>query len=163
MYQGYPLDTGTSHFESFVAAHGGAIFDGDADSYIFESATRSWPRWSLFTRMLENDCAYLYRRALSKHGRFRHRPHALRRRQLGWHSLSSQGTLVTAEMTDKWVVTAFPGAEGVGATIQLYVPSQVILTGDAGSRTGHLALRQVPGGGRGAIGLVRRYRLLQHP
>jgi len=31
-------------------------------------------------------------------------------------------------MTDEWVITAFPGAEGVGATIQLFVPSQAILT-----------------------------------
>ncbi|MCY3780714.1 MAG: hypothetical protein OXG78_10430, partial [Chloroflexi bacterium] len=33
-----------------------------------------------------------------------------------------------AEMTDEWVVTSFPGAEDVGRTIQLFVPSQAILT-----------------------------------
>ena len=126
MYQGYPLDTGTSHFESFVAAHGGAIFDGDADAYIFESA-EVLAALELFTRMLENDCAYLYAERYQNTGDF----------AIGitpFAAGSSAGIpfvtwdAATAEVTDEWVVTAFPGAEGVGATIQLYVPSQAILT-----------------------------------
>ncbi len=126
MYQGYPLDTGTSHFESFVAAHGGAIFDGDADSYIFESA-EVLAALELFTRMLENDCAYLFAERYQNTGDF----------AIGltpFAAGSSAGIpfitwdAATAEMTDEWVVSAFPGAEGVGATIQLFVPSQAILT-----------------------------------
>lgn len=126
MYQGYPLDTGTSHFESFVAAHGGAIFDGEADAYIFESA-EVLAALELFTRMLENDCAYLYAERYQNTGDF----------AVGitpFAAGSSAGIpfitwdAATAEMTDEWVVGAFPGAEGVGATIQLYVPSQAILT-----------------------------------
>ena len=126
MYQGYPLDTGTSHFESFIAAHGGAIYDSDADAYIFESA-EVVAALELFTRMLENDCAYLFAERYQNTGDF----------AIGltpFAAGSSAGIpfitwdAATAEMTDEWVVTAFPGAEGVGATIQLFVPSQAILT-----------------------------------
>ena len=125
-YQGYPLDTGTSHFESFVAAHGGAIFDSGAGEYIFESDAVA-TAMELFTRMLENDCAYLFAERYQNTGDF----------SLGitpFAAGSSAGIpfvtwdAATAEMTDEWVVTAFPGAEGVGATIQLFVPSQAILT-----------------------------------
>ena len=125
-YQGYPLDTGTSHFESFVAAHGGAIFDSDAGEYIFESDAVA-TTMELFTRMLENNCAYLFAERYQNTGDF----------SLGitpFAAGSSAGIpfvtwdAATAEMTDEWVVTAFPGAEGVGATIQLFVPSQAILT-----------------------------------
>ncbi|MCY3914453.1 MAG: extracellular solute-binding protein [Chloroflexi bacterium] len=127
MYQGYPLDTGTSHFESFVAAHGGAIYDGAADSYIFESA-EVVAALELFTRMLENNCAYLFAERYQNTGDF----------AIGitpFAAGSSAGIpfitwdAATAEMTDEWVVTAFPGAEGVGDIIQLFVPSQAILTG----------------------------------
>ena len=127
MYQGYPMDTGTSHFESFVAAHGGAIYDGDADSYIFES-DEVVAAMELFTRMLENNCAYLFAERYQNTGDF----------SIGitpFAAGSSAGIpfitwdAATAEMTDEWVVTAFPGAEDVGATIQLFVPSQAILTG----------------------------------
>ena len=125
-YQGYPLDTGTSHFESFVAAHGGAIFDSDAGEYIFESDAVA-TTMELFTRMLENNCAYLFAERYQNTGDF----------SLGitpFAAGSSAGIpfvtwdAATAEMTDEWVVTAFPGAEDVGATIQLFVPSQAILT-----------------------------------
>lgn len=125
-YQGYPMDTGTSHFESFVAAHGGAIFDSEAGEYIFESDAVA-TTMELFTRMLENDCAYLFAERYQNTGDF----------SLGitpFAAGSSAGIpfvtwdAATAEMTDEWVVTAFPGAEGVGATIQLFVPSQAILT-----------------------------------
>lgn len=125
-YQGYPLDTGTSHFESFVAAHGGAIFDSEAGEYIFESDAVA-TTMELFTRMLENNCAYLFAERYQNTGDF----------SLGitpFAAGSSAGIpfvtwdAATAEMTDEWVVTAFPGAEGVGATIQLFVPSQAILT-----------------------------------
>lgn len=127
MYQGYPLDTGTSHFESFVAAHGGVIYDGAADSYIFESA-EVVAALELFTRMLENNCAYLFAERYQNTGDF----------AIGitpFAAGSSAGIpfitwdAATAEMTDEWVVTAFPGAEGVGDIIQLFVPSQAILTG----------------------------------
>ncbi len=126
MYQGYPLDTGISHFESFVAAHGGAIYDGAADAYIFESA-EVVAAMELFTRMLENDCAYLFAERYQNTGDF----------AIGvtpFAAGSSAGIpfitwdAATAEMTDEWVVTAFPGGEGVGPTIQLFVPSQAILT-----------------------------------
>jgi multiple sugar transport system substrate-binding protein/sn-glycerol 3-phosphate transport system substrate-binding protein len=126
MYQGYPLDTGTSHFESFVAAHGGAIFDGEAGDYIFESEAVV-DTMELFARMLENNCAYLFAERYQNTGDF----------AIGitpFAAGSSAGIpfitwdAATAEMTDAWVVTAFPGAEGVGATIQLFVPSQAILT-----------------------------------
>lgn len=126
MYQGYPLDTGTSHFESFVAAHGGAIYDGEMDSYIFDS-DEVVATMELFTRMLENNCAYLFAERYQNTGDF----------AIGitpFAAGSSAGIpfitwdAATAEMTDAWVVTAFPGAEGVGATIQLFVPSQAILT-----------------------------------
>ncbi|MCY3832998.1 MAG: extracellular solute-binding protein [Chloroflexi bacterium] len=126
LYQGYPLDTGTSHFESFVAAHGGAIFDGEMDSYIFGS-DEVVAALELFTRMLENNCAYLYAERYQNTGDF----------SIGitpFAAGSSAGIpfitwdAATAEMTDEWVVTAFPGAEGVGSTIQLFVPSQAILT-----------------------------------
>ena len=126
MYQGYPLDTGTSHFESFVAAHGGAIYDGAADAYSFES-DEVVAAMELFTRMLENDCAYLFAERYQNTGDF----------AIGitpFAAGSSAGIpfitwdAETAEMTDEWVVTAFPGADGVGATIQLFVPSQAILT-----------------------------------
>ncbi len=127
MYQGYPLDTGTSHFESFIAAHGGAIFDGEADAYTFDSP-EVLAALELFTRMLENDCAYLFAERYQNTGDF----------AIGitpFAAGSSAGIpfvtwdAATAEMTDEWVVTAFPGADGVGPTIQLFVPSQAILTG----------------------------------
>ncbi len=126
MYQGYPLDTGTSHFESFVAAYGGAIFDAEAGAYTFESDAVV-AAMELFTRMLENDCAYLFAERYQNTGDF----------SIGvtpFAAGSSAGipfiTLdaATAEMTDEWAVTAFPGAEGAGRTIQLFVPSQAILT-----------------------------------
>ena len=126
MYQGYPLDTGTSHFESFVAAHGGAIFDGEMDSYIFGSE-EVVAALELFTRLLENNCAYLFAERYQNTGDF----------SIGitpFAAGSSAGIpfitwdAATAEMTDEWVVTAFPGADGVGSTIQLFVPSQAILT-----------------------------------
>ena len=126
-YEGYPLDTGTSHFESFVAAHGGAIFDSDAGEYIFESDEVA-AAMEMFTRMLENDCAYLFAERYQNTGDF----------SIGitpFAAGSSAGIpfitwdAATAEMTDEWVATAFPGAEGVGDTIQLFVPSQAILTG----------------------------------
>ena len=126
MYQGYPLGTGTSHFESFVAAYGGAIYDGEMDSYIF-SSDEVVAALELFTRMLENNCAYLYAERYQNTGDF----------SIGitpFAAGSSAGIpfitwdAATAEMTDEWVVTAFPGADGVGSTIQLFVPSQAILT-----------------------------------
>ncbi|MYE27178.1 MAG: extracellular solute-binding protein [Chloroflexi bacterium] len=126
MYQGYPLDTGTSHFESFVAAHGGAIYSGEVDSYIFES-DEVVSALELFTRMLENNCAYLFAERYQNTGDF----------AVGltpFAAGSSAGIpfitwdAATAEMTDEWVVGAFPGAAGVGSTIQLFVPSQAILT-----------------------------------
>ena len=126
MYQGYPLDTGTSHFESFVAAHGGAIFDADTGEYSFES-DEVLAAMDLFTRMLENDCAYLFAERYQNTGDF----------SIGitpFAAGSSAGIpfitwdAATAEMTDEWAITAFPGADGVGATIQLFVPSQAILT-----------------------------------
>ena len=125
-YQGYPLDTGTSHFESFVAAHGGAIFDSETGEYIFDS-DEVVAAMELFTRMLENDCAYLFAERYQNTGDF----------SIGvtpFAAGSSAGIpfitwdAATAEMTDEWVVTAFPGADGVGRTIQLFVPSQAILT-----------------------------------
>ncbi len=125
-YQGYPLDTGTSHFESFVAAHGGAIFDSEAGDYIFDS-DEVVAAMELFTRMLENDCAYLFAERYQNTGDF----------SIGvtpFAAGSSAGIpfitwdAATAEMTDEWVTTAFPGADGVGQTIQLFVPSQAILT-----------------------------------
>ena len=126
MYQGYPLDTGTSHFESFVAAHGGAIFDSEAGEYIFAS-DEVVATMETFTRMLENNCAYLFADRYQNTGDF----------SIGvtpFATGSSAGIpfitsdAATAEMTDEWVVTAFPGADGVGPTIQLFVPSQAILT-----------------------------------
>jgi len=126
LYEGYPLDTGTSHFESFVAAHGGAIYDGDSDAYIFES-DEVVATMELFTRILENNCAYLFAERYQNTGDF----------SIGvtpFAASSSAGIpfitwdAATAEMTDEWVVTAFPGAEDIGATIQLFVPSQAILT-----------------------------------
>jgi len=126
MYQGYPLDTGTSHFESFVAAHGGVIFDAEAGEYTFESDA-AVAALEMFTRMLANDCAYLFAERYQNTGDF----------SIGitpFAAGSSAGIpfvtwdAATAEMTDEWVVTAFPGAEGVGRTIQLFVPSQAILT-----------------------------------
>ena len=127
MYQGYPLDTGTSHFESFVAAQGGAIFDDEAGEYIFES-DEVVAAMELFTRMLANNCAYLYAERYQNTGDF----------SIGvtpFAAGSSAGIpfitwdAATAEMTDEWVVTAFPGADDAGRTIQLFVPSQAILTG----------------------------------
>ncbi len=126
MYQGYPLDTGTSHFESFVAAHGGAIFDSEAGEYIFESDEVA-ATMEMFTRMLANDCAYLFAERFQNTADF----------SIGLTPFAAgssagipyiTGDAATAEMTDEWVVTAFPGADGVGRTIQLFVPSQVILT-----------------------------------
>ena len=126
MYQGYPLDTGISHFESFVAAHGGAIFDSEAGEYIFESDEVA-AAMEMFTRMLANDCAYLFAERFQNTGDF----------SIGLTPFAAgssagipyiTGDAAEAEMTDEWVVTAFPGAEGVGRTIQLFVPSQVILT-----------------------------------
>lgn len=126
MYQGYPLDTGTSHFESFVAAHGGAIFDSAAGAYIFGS-DEVVAAMEMFTRMLENNCAYLFAERYQNTGDF----------SVGitpFAAGSSAGIpfitwdAAAAEMTDEWVITAFPGAEGVGPTLQLFVPSQAILT-----------------------------------
>jgi len=125
-YEGYPLDTGTSHFESFVAAHGGVIFDAEAGEYVFESDAVV-ATLETFTRMLENGCAYLFAERFQNTGDF----------SIGltpFAAGSSAGIpfivsdAETAEMTDEWVVTGFPGAEGVGPTIQLFVPSQAILT-----------------------------------
>ena len=127
MYQGYPLDTGTSHFESFVAANGGAIFDAEAGAYTFESAEVA-AAMEMFTRMLENNCAYLFAERYQNTGDF----------SIGitpFAAGSSAGIpfitwdAAAAEMTDEWVVTSFPGADGVGNTIQLFVPSQAIMTG----------------------------------
>ena len=126
MYQGYPMDTGTSHFESFVAAHGGAIFDADSGAYIFESDEVA-ATLETFTRMLENNCAYLFAERYQNTGDF----------SVGitpFAAGSSAGIpfvtwdAATAEMTDDWVVSGFPGADGVGPTLQLFVPSQAILT-----------------------------------
>ena len=126
MYQGYPLDTGISHFESFVAAQGGAIFDDDSGEYIFESAEVA-EALGMFTRMLDNNCAYLFAERFQNTGDF-----AVGLIPFAAGSSAGipyiTGDAATAEMTDEWVVTAFPGAEGVGRTIQLFVPSQVILT-----------------------------------
>ena len=126
MYQGYPMDTGTSHFESFVAAHGGAIFDADSGAYIFESDEVA-ATLETFTRMLANNCAYLFADRYQNTGDF----------SVGitpFAAGSSAGIpfvtwdAATAEMTDDWVVSGFPGADGVGPTLQLFVPSQAILT-----------------------------------
>ena len=126
MYQGYPLDTGTSHFESFVAANGGAIFDSEAGAYTFE-APEVVATMELFTRMLDNGCAYLFAERYQNTGDF----------SIGitpFAAGSSAGIpfitwdAAAAEMSDEWVVTAFPGADDVGNTIQLFVPSQAILT-----------------------------------
>jgi len=125
-YEGYPLDTFTSHFESFVAAEGGVIFDAETSEYVFESDAVV-ATMELFTRMLENGCAYLYAEAFQNTGDFS-------RGITPFAAGSSAGIpfivadAAEAGMEDEWVVTAFPGAEGVGPTIQLFVPSQAILT-----------------------------------
>ena len=124
MYQGYPLDTGTSHFESFVAANGGVIFDGE--TYVFDSEAVV-ATMEMFTRMLDNNCAYLFAERFQNTADFS-------QGIIPFAAGSSagipfiQGDAEAASMTDEWVVTAFPGAEGVGPTIQLFVPSQVLLT-----------------------------------
>jgi len=125
-YEGYPLDTGTSHFESFVAAHGGAIFDEEAGEYIFESDAVV-ETLEMFTRMLENGCAYLYAERFQNTGDFSRgvTPFAAGS-SAGIPFIVSDAT--EAGMEDEWAVTGFPGAEGVGPTIQLFVPSQAILT-----------------------------------
>ena len=125
-YEGYPLDTFTSHFESFVAANGGVIFDAEAGEYVFESDAVV-ATMELFTRMLENGCAYLYAEPYQNTGDFSKgiTPFAAGS-SAGIPYIVSDAE--TAEMTDEWVATAFPGAEGVGPTIQLFVPSQAILT-----------------------------------
>ncbi len=126
MYEGYPLDTGTSHFESFVAAHGGGIFDGEAGEYVFESEAVV-ATMEMFTRMLAEGCAYLFAAPYQNTGDFATgiTPFAAGS-SAGIPFITADAA--TAEMTDEWVVTAFPGAEGVGATIQLFVPSQAILS-----------------------------------
>jgi multiple sugar transport system substrate-binding protein len=124
MYQGYPLDTGTSHFESFLAANGGVIFDGD--QYVFDSDAVV-ATVEMFTRMLENDCAYLFAERFQNTADF----------SMGITPFAAgssagipfvTGDAEEAGMTDEWVVTGLPGAEGVGTTVQLFVPSQVLLT-----------------------------------
>jgi multiple sugar transport system substrate-binding protein/sn-glycerol 3-phosphate transport system substrate-binding protein len=126
MYQGFPLDTGTSHFESFVAANGGVIFDGEMGQYVFDSDAVV-ATMEMFTRMLENGCAYLYAEPYQNTGDF-----ALGITPFAVGSSAgipfTVGGAAEAGMTDEWVVTALPGAEGVGPTINLFVPSQVILT-----------------------------------
>lgn len=125
-YQGYPLDTGTSHFESFVAANGGVIFDAESGEYVFESDAVV-ATMEMFTRMLENNCAYLFAERFQNTGDFAIglTPFAAGS-SAGIPFISADAS--AAEMTMEWVVTAFPGAEGVGPTIQLFVPSQAILT-----------------------------------
>ena len=89
-YMGYPLDTGTSHFESFVAAHGGAIFDAMSGEYIFESDEVA-AALSMFTRMLENNCAYLFADRYQNTGDFSRGITPFAARQLGWHPLHHLG------------------------------------------------------------------------
>ena len=78
------------------------------DSYIFES-DEVVAALELFTRMLENNCAYLFAERYQNTGDF----------AIGitpFAAGSSAGIpfitwdAATAEMTDEWVVTAFPGA-----------------------------------------------------
>lgn len=125
MYEGYPLDTGMSHFESFIAANGGKIFDAEAGQYVFDSA-EVVATLDMFKRMLDSGCAYLYAEAFQNTADF-----AKGITPLAVGSSAGipfvVGDAATAEVTDEWVVTALPGAEGVGKTVQLFVPSQVIL------------------------------------
>jgi multiple sugar transport system substrate-binding protein len=127
MYQGYPLDTGTSHFESFVAANGGVIFDSESGQYTFDSDAVV-ATLDMFTRMLENDCAYLFAERFQNTADF----------SIGITPFAAgssagipfvTGDAEAAEMTDEWVVTGVPGADGM--TVQLFVPSQAILTSTA--------------------------------
>lgn len=126
MYQGYPLDTGISHFESFLAANGGVIFDGEMGQYVFDSDANV-ATMEMFTRMLENGCAYLFAERFQNTLDF-----ALGMTPFAAGSSAGipfiQGDAEEAGMMDEWVVTGFPGAEGVGTTVQLFVPSQVLLT-----------------------------------
>ena len=160
MYQGYPLDTGTSHFESFVAAHGGAIFDDEAGEYIFES-DEVVAAMELFTRMLANNCAYLFAERYQNTGDF----------SIGvtpFAAGSSAGIpfitwdAATAEMTDEWVVTAFPGRGRCRQHDSTIRAQPGDLDRSSRSRSRNMALREVPGGRRCAAGLVRRHRLFQH-
>ena len=102
------------------------IFDGEMGQYVFDSEAVV-ATMEMFTRMLENNCAYLFAERFQNTADF----------SIGITPFAAgssagipfiQGDAEAAEMTDEWVVTAFPGAEGVGPTIQLFVPSQVILT-----------------------------------
>jgi len=126
MYQGYPLDTGISHYESFLAANGGVIFDSETGQYVFDSA-ENIATMEMFTRMLENNCAYLFAERFQNTLNFSQgiTPFAV------GSSAGIPFNVADAEAagnTDEWVVTALPGIEGVAPSINLFVPSQVILT-----------------------------------
>ena len=123
-YQGYPLSLDTSDFESFVAANGGVIFDGE--SYVFDSDAVV-ATMELYKRLLENDCAYLFAERFQNTDDF---AFGITPFAVGSSAGIPFNVANAAEVgnTDEWVVTALPGAEGVGQTINLFVPSQAILT-----------------------------------
>ena len=66
-------------------------------------------------------------------------------------------------MDGEWVVTAFPGAEGVGSTIQLFVPSQAILTSSPEQEVATWLFVKYLAGNEAQLAWSGADRLLQHP
>lgn len=121
--QGFPITTDSSMFESFVAAQGGAIFDGE--KYTFDSdPVRTVLQ--LYKDLYDQGCAYIPAERFAEQADFS-------RGLNPFFGTSTAGfTFIVQAFTDAgvqadWSVATFPHAEG-DEILQVFVPS-IIMTG----------------------------------
>jgi multiple sugar transport system substrate-binding protein len=116
--QGFPITTDASMFETFVAAHGGNIFDGTAYNFQSEPVLAAL---SLYAELYAEGCAYIPAERFAEQTDF-----AL---SLNPYFVSStagftfiQQAYVDNGATYDWTVTTLPSTEG-NRTLQVYIPS----------------------------------------
>ncbi len=123
--QGYPLTTDASAFESWVAAHGGTIWDGEAFTFAGNEAVLS--ALALYKELYDNGCGYIPAEAFAEQSDF----------ALGLNpfivSSSAGYTFVIAAFedagsSDVWVPTVFPYAAET-PSLQVFLPGIALVAG----------------------------------
>lgn len=121
--QGYPITTDASAFESWVAANGGSIFDGEQYTFKTPEVTAIF---QLYQDLYEGGCGYIPSERFAEQADF----------SLGLNPFfvtSTAGfTFVIAANNDngftgEWDVTTFPTADSENPVLQVFVPSIIMV------------------------------------
>jgi multiple sugar transport system substrate-binding protein/sn-glycerol 3-phosphate transport system substrate-binding protein len=120
--QGFPITTDASMFESFVAAFGGRIFDGESYSFTSDAAISAF---QLYKDLYDQGCGYIPAERFAEQTDF----------ALGlnpFFASSTAGfTFIIAANTEnnfqgEWTANTFPHTEG-NEILQVFVPSIILV------------------------------------